>query len=344
MDSNIPKDKDLSEHARRRLQKLAEVGLSKPSEPPRTAGESAIPTPLVGGRTGWLQLHADEQEFGYKGAEVFEKSPWANQAILSALTVLEAQPIGPGDTKLEEIRKAARLRVAVQRAGLGLGLEEFLKPNHRKEVMRNPCFKGYGIPDWMNARKLSFHEAWLKYYRPDFDALPDKDKVALLIEACKFVNEQLEAARRLQTFFERGGPGGLPKHKGADPELDIWAAELRDALGLEWGKIGEILGKPLPKAYYGDNGTLPKYDHQEARNMGKRGRKRLKRELKEEGYDQHIEARRPDLKRWHSLSEDDKNVMQFAESLAEAEQIPLEEALKEVAEIMREMKEALGEE
>ncbi len=62
MDSDTPKDHhSLAEFARRRLKKLAEIGLSKPSDHPHSAGNTATPTQFVGGRRGWLQLGAGER-------------------------------------------------------------------------------------------------------------------------------------------------------------------------------------------------------------------------------------------------------------------------------------------
>ena len=81
MGNNIPKDKDLSEHAQRQLQKLAETGLSNPFDHTQAAGNPPVQTRLVGGRIGWLRLGADEQEFGYRGAEVFKDPSFTDQAI-----------------------------------------------------------------------------------------------------------------------------------------------------------------------------------------------------------------------------------------------------------------------
>lgn len=162
----------------------------------------------------------------------------------------------------------------------------------------------------------------LRYYRPDFDDLPQEEKIGLIEHACGHINEFLEALRKLAAFLEYGAPGKHQKSAARDADRDVRAAVRRDVDGLTYRQIGEEFELPPPKDF------KYKGDHPTARQMVSRGRSILERSLGIEGWREHIEAMRAEAKRWSSLSE----VEQDAERMMEALQYPHEEAMRRAGE------------
>jgi hypothetical protein len=158
----------------------------------------------------------------------------------------------------------------------------------------------------------------LRYHRPEFDSLPEKEKLDLIAQTCAYTNTFLEALRRLTEFLEYGVPGRRQKAAAIDADRDVRAAVRRDVDGLTYREISRELGIPLPK----DVGY--KGDHPRVRQMVNRGRSLLERTLGKEGWQDHIEAMKAEAKRWKALGE----IEQSAEGMSEHLGIPYEEALR----------------
>jgi Mn-dependent DtxR family transcriptional regulator len=86
---------------------------------------------------------------------------------------------------------------------------------------------------------LEYVAAVLRHSRPEFDTLPYSERVALLKEGCRRVNEVLESLRKWERFLEYGVPERDLRPKLEKAARDVRAAELRDIEGLSNPKIGE---------------------------------------------------------------------------------------------------------
>jgi hypothetical protein len=245
-----------------------------------------VPVKLHSGYVVRLQLYPDVGELSYKGARVHEKE------IRTA-----APDVGGGST---EVARAARVRVALQQAGVPAdrGFRALLGAVDKVGKHK--------VKDLGNALRLGYHEARLKQYRPDYDTLPGDDKIGLLTSAARHV----EAERAAQRFFEYGGPGGLPRHPIGDVERDVRAAEAKDALGWPYSKIGETFGIPLDEDYFKLKGS-----NKRAEDAVRRGRKLLIQALGEEGYRTHTAAVQCDLRRWYSLGADEREMEEGLDAL-----------------------------
>ena len=88
--------------------------------------------------------------------------------------------------------------------------------------------------------------------------------------------------------------------KNADPQRDVRAAELRDALGLTHRKIAAVLEFQLPESYHGGDNAPATYKIPTVKSAIKRGRELLKQVLTDdEEYEQYLERIKPGLKSWY---------------------------------------------
>jgi hypothetical protein len=150
--------------------------------------------------------------------------------------------------------------------------------------------------------------ALLRYYRPEFDNLSRKERVALVREGCKRVEKFLEALRHLEAFLEYWRPEQDLKPKVENAARDIKAAELKDVEELSNLKLGKQLGidPPPSEALKRTNST--------AGAMAKRGRRLLVNALGEEGWRKLVEAKRAQRDDYWSRSEEERYLLQFAEN------------------------------
>ncbi len=89
-------------------------------------------------------------------------------------------------------------------------------------------------------RNLQHHQSLdyvlllLRHHRPGFDDPPQAEKRALIERTCHYVNEFLEALRRLMAFLEFGTPGKQLKDATKDADRDVKAAVLYDVDGMNY--------------------------------------------------------------------------------------------------------------
>jgi hypothetical protein len=167
-------------------------------------------------------------------------------------------------------------------------------------------------------RTLAYVVALLRYYRPEFDNLPRKERVALVKEGLRRVSNFLKGLRQLEAFLEYGAPEKDLRSKIEDAAGDIRAAELRVVEELSNREVGEILGITPSE------GDVIKGENAKARTRADRGEKLLVSTLGEEGWRKLIEAKRAQRDHYLSLSEEERGVLQ----LAEQEGLSLEQARK----------------
>jgi len=255
-------------------------------------GEGAVAVRLGEGSTAWLELTN-------RGANVFSEPLRSDRTILAALVTSATVPVdhtNRGDA--ERLWRSARTYVLLDSKGL---MEPFDLARILEESRGDSRIGGIKQTDLLDAWKLRLHDALLRYYRPDYAELPDKERAVFLVECAKRVDAVLAAVRGLQDFLEEADITGSSKqrsrgdrYKGADPQRDVLAAELRGALGLKHREIAEFLDFPLPDSYR-VTGKIPA-----VKNAIGRGEALLKQAFSDEGeYNRYIERIEPELKVWH---------------------------------------------
>jgi hypothetical protein len=301
--------------ARLWLQKLAEVGLyeidrSSGSPPKELASyypraeplhTDIYPVKLSDSREVlWLKLNGRRSERGYRSVEVLDTPLRTNTSILAALTAVEAQPI---DTEL--LSKVLSHKKAPFNEPIMLHVRDLpreLKREFLSLIVDHPT------PDYV--------VALLRYYRPEFDDLPHKEKLALIEEGCARINTFLGALRHLEAFLEYGVPEQDLRSRMEKAQEDIKAAELKDVEGLSNPTIGKILGIfPTPS-------DQERRENSQVRTSVKRGRPLLIDAFGEEGWRKQVEAKKVERDWFFSLDEEERDILLFADELG----ISVEEA------------------
>jgi hypothetical protein len=255
-------------------------------------GEDAEPVRLQDGRTVWVQL-TDE------GARLFTEPLRSHRPILAALCtagMTQVEHTGRGDA--ERLWRAARVYVLLSRKGLA---EPFDLSRILNEARNDQQISSIGGPALYDAWKLDSIDALIRHYRPGYVVLPEEEQVALLVETAKRVDTMLSAVRGLQIFLEEGDAAGSSKqrprgdrYKNADPQRDVRAAELRDALGLKHREIAAVLEFPLPESHR-VMGKIPA-----VKNAIGRGRGLLKQVLPDEDkYELYLKRVETPLRGWY---------------------------------------------
>jgi hypothetical protein len=187
---------------------------------------------------------------------------------------------------------------------------------HLGEALSRPRFSRANAHDFTLGQRVEYLRKLLGYYRPEFNSLVEHEQIALMEKAAGYVNECLEALRRLTAFLEHGDPySGLPHNLVKTAARDVRAAELKDIDGLSYPEIGERLGLSRSEQ------DVVKGDHQYVRKkVVPNGRVIFIRALGEQGYKDYIQSKKAEAEWWRSLPEDKK----LAEHLAEVSGIPSE--------------------
>lgn len=188
----------------------------------------------------WLQLDSTRSlKRGYREVRVADEPMRTDEAILAALTAMEG--------RRKDIRRLHRAL-----AGLKLPLERKMYEQWRE------AFEGFPIEQVLEgkrpelAKDLQHHQSLdyvlllLRHHRPGFDGLPHGEKLTLIERTCGYINEFLEALRKLAIFLEFGSPDKILKGAAKDADRDVRAAVLRDVDRMSYREIGEELGEPLP--------------------------------------------------------------------------------------------------
>jgi hypothetical protein len=258
-------------------------------------GEGAVAVRLGDGSTAWLELTD-------KGAEVFSEPLRSDRVVLAALATSATIPVdhtNRGDA--ERLWCSAKTYVLLDRKGLA---EPFDLGRILEAARSDPQLKQIEAPNLFDAWKLRLHDALMRRYRRDYAERSDEERLVFLVGCAKRVDAVLAAVRGLQDFLEEASITGSSKqrprgdlYKGANPQRDVLAAELRNAMGLKHREIAEFLDFPLPDSYR-DTGKIPA-----VKNAIGRGEALLKQALTGEGeYDRYMEQIEPGLKAWHEYN------------------------------------------
>lgn len=306
---------DLNELARRRLAQLEKAGL-----PSLVRGShDTVRLRLLDGREVHFRLGPEDWQYQYKGARRVPGSERMERAILAALVALEAGPVGPSretEKNSKVIRQGAHLRVGMQEA-MRAGADEL--ETTQKAIEDDPVLEDAGSDAWQAEAKMSFAEVLLRHYHPDFDNRSKAQRIDLLMNTSRHIDEALRRLEALQEYVQAGRVGGRARKKAADPQSDVLAAELKDALDLKHREIGEILSVPPS-----DTDKI-KGGHRAVAGMVKRGRNLLVNNLGTEGYRKHLETVRAPLRRQHSLDDRERLIQRMIELSAALTDRPLGE-------------------
>lgn len=258
--------------------------------PPRN-GLRLFPVKLPNGRRGTLVLLREGPEQRYRGAAVgeikYENPAW--RTIIAVLAGTDQRT-----PRREEVWREYKSRETWfherERWEAGDPQEDW--EGGLNGSPHDPKLRGVPRTELGHAFfRLGLAEAFLRATRADYDDLPERERVALLEQLCAHINRVRNAVIDLQDFLVRGTPDGIPKRRVADPGLDVRAAELRDATGLPYQDIADILDVPITGAHEAQA------RHKRVSDMAKRGRDLLLQALGQEGYDAHLRDVRHDLKR-----------------------------------------------
>ncbi len=257
-----------------------------------------------------LLLDAKRTEQGYRGAEVLVGSSRREQAYVAAMLalkgeVMERERASKAILYFELMRtrrtdKEARDAVVQAMKELNLYKEE-------------PLY----TTDFGDHFNLTHVYELLRYFRPEFDDASETERIELLKRTIGYVNEYLEALRKLMAFLHYGKARayeGLPTKPVTQAAKQVKAAELRELMRTEKGaqlpysKIGKLLGeKPTPGQ------ALRSYERR-IKGMVEAGTAILKQGLSEQGYRDYIEAKRAELQHWQTLSEYEQREIHMKET------------------------------
>jgi hypothetical protein len=157
----------------------------------------------------------------------------------------------------------------------------------------------------------------LRYFRPDFDDVSEKERIELLERTIGYANDYLKALRRLTAFLQYGKPRayeGLPTKQVTQAAKQVRAAKFRELVRTERGdplpyaKIGKQLGeKPTPGQ------DRRSYEARISR-MVDIGKDILKQALGEQGYRAYMEEKRTELEHWQTLSKGEQDEIHMEEN------------------------------
>jgi len=286
--------RDIPELTLRWLERLAEMGGLSDTEQlrhPETSSrikrltvrdsintqpfEDAYLAVLDNGQRLWLREGKRRSDKGSRTIEVVDKPQPADAAMLAMLTVLEGRSI-----------RAERVPELFSKSG-GIPLDEY-------DDLVGSAIYAYSL---------------LRYFRPDFDGLPQEERLALIEGAYARINDLLEASRKLAEYLKYGAPDRDLRPGVENASIDINAAVLRDVDGLTNRDIAEQLDVHIsPRARaVSDYSTINK--------MVARGRDILERAWGKDGWRKKAEAMKAEAARWYALTPIERVVEECAELL-----------------------------
>lgn len=269
-----------------------------------------------------LLLNARRTEQGYRGAEVSVGPARSEEAYVAAMFALKGEEMErESDKKYHQGEKMARASKAI----LFFELIRVSRTDKAAQEAVRQAMKELGLlkggpfkaTDFIDGLRLTPMYELLRYFRPEFDAASEKERIALLERTIGYVNDYLKALQRLTAFLQYGEAGayeGLPTKRVTQAAKQVRAVELREMMLTEQGaplpyrRIGELLGE-IPKP-----GQAPRSYEARIRRMVEAGRDILKQALGEEGCRNYMEEKRAELERWQTLSEDEQAEIQMEEN------------------------------
>jgi hypothetical protein len=286
--------RDIPELALRWLEMLIEMGGLPDTEQPRrpetssrirrlTVRDSISTQPfedaylavLDNGQRLWIREGKRRSDKGSRTLEVLDKPQRADAAMLAMLTVLEGRSI-----------RAERVRKVFSKSG-GIPAEEY------HDIVGSAIY-AYSL---------------LRYFRPDFDGLPQEERLALIEGAYARINDLLEASRKLAEYLEYGAPARDLRTAVENASIDVNAAVLRDVDGLTYRDIAEQLDVEISA------GASVVKDYSRISKMVARGRDILERAWGKDGWRKEAEAMKAEAARWYALTPIERVVEECAELL-----------------------------
>jgi hypothetical protein len=269
-----------------------------------------------------LLLNATRTEQGYKGAEALVGPSRTEEAYVAATLALK------GEELERERDKRNRQGDKMARASKAILFFELMRVHRTDEETRDAvhqAMKELGLSkeerfkgtDYIDGLRLTPLYELLRYFRPDFDDVSEKERIELLERTIGYANDYLKALRRLTAFLQYGKPGayvGLPTKQVTQAAKQVRAAELREVMRTERGnplpyaKIGKLLGeKPTP-------GQDRRSYEARIKRMVEDGKGILKQALGEQGYRDYMEEKRVELEHWQTLSKDEQGAIHMEET------------------------------
>jgi hypothetical protein len=286
--------RDIPELALRWLEMLIEIGGFSDTEQPRRPEtdfrtrrltfrdslntqpfEDAYLAVLDNGQRLWIREGKRRSDKGSRILEVLDKPQRADAAILTMLTVLEGRSI-----------EAERVAKVFSKSG-GISHEEY-------HDLVGSALYAYSL---------------LRYFRPDFDGLPQEERLALIEGAYDRINDLLEASRKLAEYLEYGAPTRDLRTAVENASIDIHAAVLRDVDGLTNRDIAEQLDVEI------SSDARVVSDYSRISRMVARGKDILERAWGRDGWRKKAEAMKAEAARWYALTPLERVVEECAELL-----------------------------
>jgi hypothetical protein len=323
-DSNKRGEPHIPTFAQLILKKLAAVG---PLHTKEDGAPSNIRKVNLGGKQElWVRFDTRRDDEGYMAIDVVAP-PRSDAAILAAMVAwLVAEPI---DLKkvlwASSIKYSPEMRARLDRAE---ALQERISAKER-----NVSFEEYAeqlefLLAYMSLleaqRPLEYLMPLIEHYRPEVKDYSPKEQLALYEKACHYINDFLEALRRLQAFLEYGSPNKKLSPPIKEPNRDVKAAVLHDVDGLSYRQIGEKMEIPAPPD------LEIKGEHQTVRKMVERGRNILERAFGEDGWQERVATMKAEKEWWKSLSRKEQEKEYEATWLASDLGISVEEARRKL--------------
>jgi hypothetical protein len=165
--------------------------------------------------------------------------------------------------------------------------------------------------------ELEFPRALLRYYRPQFKDFSSSDRTDMAAETYRRLQEVVGALRNLTAYLEYGEPkAGLTRHPLEDVMRDVRAAELKYIDGLKNHQIAGALGFDPPKIAR-DVHEFKEKQGRKGRDAAKRGKRILEEALGEEGFKEHVEASKAEIRRWQALDDEERLIEHLIERSAD---------------------------
>jgi hypothetical protein len=227
----------------------------------------------------WLTVGTERSPRGYRPVRVVDGPLPTHAAIFAALTALQAETIGEEDLDVV------------------LPLAESDEPESHPvllDLLENEGVEK-AVEAYASARfptKFAYAKSLLRYYRPNFDDLPDEERQALIKRTCHLINENRATLRRLLDFVEYGTPGKKLVNPLENAGRDVRAAVLSDVEGISHTEIGEELGIARTE------NDLVKGGHARVLKMVKRGRSILEKAWGREGWQEQVLCLQAERDRW----------------------------------------------